>query len=247
MNRGRAVLSYLLKPSGIHRLGGLRFLHYYKAHPFFIVNLLRNSQSQIGQDVFVACQLGLWKKSSTTRYFVEFGATDGINLSNTYTLEKIFKWQGLLIEPARIWKDRLISNRSSSLDFRCVYSESGKKIEFNESRDAVYSTILHFSENDAHAKERTNGESYLVETVTLNDALTDHGAPVIIDYLSIDTEGSEFQILQSIDFNKWFFRVITVEHNYMPQRILINELLTEHGYKRVFENLSYMDDWYIKC
>jgi hypothetical protein len=87
----------------------------------------------------------------------------------------------------------------------------------------------------------------MVDTVTLNDVLIQHRAPAVIDYLSIDTEGSEFLILQSIDFDHWSFKVITVEHNYMPQRNLIYKLLAQNGYKRVLEHISLMDDWYIKC
>jgi len=243
----RKFVLYLLSPLGIHRQGDFVLLFHFRQHLFFTFRLLRASRSQISQDVFVSCQLRLWEEQVRPKFFVEIGATDGVNLSNTYILEKIFKWDGLLIEPARIWKEQLIANRSSGLDFRCVFIETGKKIAFNESANPVYSTILNFSDNDAHSQKRAGGREYLVETVTLNDVLVDHGAPTVIDYLSIDTEGSEFQILQTVDFNKWQFRVITVEHNYTPQRILINELLTHHGYTKVFEDISHMDDWYIKC
>ena len=247
MINGRAVLSLLLKPAGINRLGGLRLLRHFGAHPMFTVRMLRASKSQIFQDVFVACQLGLWDKSRAPGYFVEFGATDGISMSNTYVFEKLFGWNGLLIEPARIWKSQLIKNRASSLDFRCVFDLSGERVAFNESENAVYSTIQDFSQNDKHAEERINGGQYLVDTISLNDVLEDHNAPKTIDYLSIDTEGSEYQILQALDFGAWTFRVITVEHNYTDQRSKIYELLTRNGYKRVLENISYMDDWYVKC
>ncbi len=209
--------------------------------------MLRASKSQIFQDVFVACHLKLWKRTSAPRYFVEFGATDGITMSNTYLFEKHFGWKGLLIEPARVWKERLIENRSCDFDFRCVYNVSGEIIEFNESENAVYSTIDNLSKNDTHAEERVTGGKYLVETVTLSDVLKEHDAPRVIDYLSIDTEGSEFLILKALDFNLWKFKVITVEHNYTPQRASINELLTRNGYKRILEKISFMDDWYVEC
>ena len=72
-------------------------------------------------------------------------------------------------------------------------------------------------------------------------------SPTTIDYLSIDTEGSEYDILKSVNFDKWEFRIITVEHNYTANRNLIYNLLTANGYKRIFENISLMDDWYVKC
>jgi FkbM family methyltransferase len=246
MRKVRAVLVFLLRPMGITQVGGLRLLRYFGTHPFFTLSMLRGSKSQICQDVFVACHLKLWKKTSAHRYFVEFGATDGVAMSNTYIFEKRFGWKGLLIEPARVWKSRLIENRSCDLDFRCVFNVTGENIEFNESEDAVYSTIQHFSQTDTHFEKREIGSKYLVETVTLHDVLESHNAPKVIDYLSIDTEGSEFLILKALDFSLWTFRVITVEHNFTPQRELINELLTLNGYRRVLDNISYMDDWYIK-
>jgi hypothetical protein len=86
-----------------------------------------------------------------------------------------------------------------------------------------------------------------VPTVTLNDMLEEHGAPAVIDYASIDTEGSEFDILSALDFDRWSFRVMTIEHNFAPQREDIHKLLTEKGYRRVLEAISRFDDWYVKA
>ena len=89
------------------------------------------------------------------------------------------------------------------------------------------------------------GESYLVSTVSLNDLLEEHQAPSLIDYISIDTEGSEFDILNSLDFDKWSFRTLTVEHNFAEQRDHIYQLLTANGYLRVNTEMSRFDDWYV--
>ena len=53
----------------------------------------------------------LCKKSGKKNFFVEFGATNGITHSNTYMLEKELNWDGILVEPARIWHEELIMNR----------------------------------------------------------------------------------------------------------------------------------------
>jgi hypothetical protein len=79
----------------------------------------------------------------------------------------------------------------------------------------------------------------------LNDLLLKYDAPKNMDYLSIDTEGSEFEILENFNFSKYSFKVITCEHSYEPKRDKIFELLTSKGYARVYEGLSKWDDWYI--
>ena len=207
--------------------------------------LLRNlggSKSQLRQDLFVLAQLGFKRDG----YFVEFGATNGVGLSNTHILEKSFGWRGILAEPAKCWHSQLKANRSAIIETRCVWSVSGAVLKFNEVDDPELSTIEQFSSGDLHQKARESGKSYEVQTVSLNDMLEQHQAPSDMDYLSIDTEGSEFEILQKLDFNKYRFRVITCEHNYTPMREEIFNLLSRHGYVRKFTELSRFDDWYVK-
>ena len=84
-----------------------------------------------------------------------------------------------------------------------------------------------------------------MDTITLNDLLREHGAPSVIQYLSIDTEGSEFEILRNFDFNLWHIEIITIEHNFSSNRGKIHELLTRNGFVRVLEDISCWDDWYI--
>ena len=67
----------------------------------------------------------------------------------------------------------------------------------------------------------------------------------LVDLVSIDTEGSEYDILSTVDFDRWSFRVMTVEHNHEPQRDQVVALLTSKGYRRVFEAVSRFDDWYV--
>jgi FkbM family methyltransferase len=202
---------------------------------------IEDIKSQIGQDVFALYCLN-FKKGG---YFLEFGATNGVDLSNTYLLEKDFGWRGILAEPARVWHEDLVANRTASIDFDCVWSKSCEVINFTVAPDAEYSTISSFTQKDAHASSRSKGEIYSVKTISLNDLLSRHGAPSIIDYLSIDTEGSELEILRAFDFEQYAISVITCEHNFSSQRSEIFELLTSNGFIRVFEGFSRWDDWYI--
>jgi len=206
------------------------------------MKLKEKSHSQIKQDLFVLKELE-YKKNG---FFVEFGATNGIDLSNSFLLESKFSWQGILAEPGRIWRNELRKNRpNAKIEERLVWKDSGSKLLFNETAMVEFSTINLLSNRDVHRGHRENGGKYEVETISLNDLLSKHEAPSIIDYLSIDTEGSEYEILSGLDFGKYGFRVITCEHNYSKQRNLIYKLLTKHGYARKHEEISLFDDWYV--
>ncbi len=199
------------------------------------------SYSQLFQDLLVLYFL----RNKSNGYFVEFGAADGIFLSNTYLLEKNFSWTGIICEPARSWESALRRNRSSTVDCRCVFGSTGLQLPFLDVEKNELSTLQSYSQSDLHAPNRTSGSEYLVETVSLETLLDQHNAPHIIDYLSIDTEGSEFDILKIFNFKKYQFRVITVEHNYTEARGEIYNLLLTNGYSRVFKDLSGFDDWYV--
>ena len=200
--------------------------------------LASQSKSQIGQDLFVLATLGFPKEG----YFVEFGATDGVSLSNSFLLAQEFGWTGILAEPARNWHAALTANRADAIiDHRCVWKESGAQLDFTEAREGERSGATALMP----LSWRLGGSTYPVQTISLSELLEVHGAPTVIDYLSIDTEGSEHDILSVFDFSRFRFRVITVEHNYGPQRELIYKLLTSKGYRRVHEEVSRWDDWYV--
>lgn len=203
---------------------------------------LQKSKSQYGQDLFVLAELGAKRGG----YFVEFGATDGVRLSNTHLLEREFGWTGILAEPAQCWHKDLRKERQCVIDKRCVWSASGQTLQFTESASAMLSTISKFSDGDHMTHKRASAREYTVETISLADLLQEHNAPRQIDYMSVDTEGSEFDIMNSFDFSLYDIRVITCEHNFTDSRDRIQALLTSAGYVRKFENMSGMDDWYVK-
>jgi FkbM family methyltransferase len=197
------------------------------------------SKSQLGQDLLALSVFGPNHKG----YFVEFGATDGLENSNSFLLESSFGWDGILCEPGRNWHDALKRNRTSVVDTRCVFSKSGLEVEFLEVEVGGLSTISGFGVSDGH--DRRNNRSYLVETVSLEDLLVQNRAPNHIDFLSIDTEGSEYEILRDFDFRKFTFGLICVEHNYTDNRLNVFRLLREKGYKRIYPEISAFDDWFV--
>jgi len=201
-----------------------------------------HSKAQLHQDIFVLLVTNFKKNG----FFVEFGATNGVELSNTLLLEKSYGWNGILAEPARIWHKDLLKNRKASIETNCVWKTSGDIVNFNMVDMAELSTITEFSDRDGHHKQRENGMTYDIETISLNDLLKKHNAPKQIDYLSIDTEGSEFEILNNFDFNEYNISIITCEHNYTDDREKIFSLLSSNGYTRRFTGFSKWDDWYLK-
>ena len=215
-----------------------------EAHLRDALELFPESQSQINQDFFVLTALG-YKRNG---FFVEFGAADGKSLSNTWLLEKSFDWTGILAEPGRCWREALrTSGRNAALEYDCVWTTTGETLNFVEPDSHLISTIEDFRDGDhlARFRSKASASTYKVRTISLNDLLEKHRAPAEIDYLSIDTEGSEFDILNSFDFARYRFRAITCEHNFTSQRDEIHSLLTRNGYRQVFSELSQQDSWYL--
>lgn len=201
----------------------------------------RHSTAQLGQDIWVLEQSGFKREG----YFVEFGATNGILLSNTYLLETAFDWSGLCAEPNPIFFAQLQRNRNCITAPDCIAGETGQTVTFIAADE--YGGIADYAASDSHADKRAayaqSGHTLELTTLSLHDFLTKHGAPQQIDYLSIDTEGSEYDILAAFPFDQWDIRLITVEHNFTPMRDKIAALLQAQSYSRTEAK---WDDWYVK-
>ncbi len=200
------------------------------------------SPSQLGQDLWVL-ERSAFKRGG---YFVEFGATDGVRLSNTYLLECVMGWQGICAEPNPQFHDGLHRSRRCVVSDACVGATTGEWVDFVLA--AEFGGFAQDMARDMHAQTREaywNLESNRArfQTTSLHDLLVRHQAPREIDYLSIDTEGSELAILAAFPFDRWNIRLITVEHNYSPDRESIRQLLEPLGYRRTE---AQWDDWYEK-
>ena len=201
------------------------------------------SPSQLGQDRFVLWAVG---EKHGQGFFVEFGAADGRELSNTYLLERKFNWRGIVAEPNPTYHAALRRNRRCDISDRCVWSRGDEVLQFQavESYPPL-STLTEFRSADQH--DRSQSESINVATITLNDLLRSRQAPRQIDYISIDTEGSELAILEAFDFHAYDVSVFTIEHNFTPAREKIKRLMEANGYVRVLEIFSRWDDWYVRA
>lgn len=207
----------------------------------FCLRHAADSSSQYFQDLWVAYELG----SMRNGFFVEFGAANGKHASNSLYLEDKLGWTGILVEPARIWRPALHENRRGAIDERCVWKESGHKVTFNQAPVALHSTIHAYSDGDALAHTRANGIHYEVETVSLIDLLRFWNAPRRIQYISIDTEGSEPDILEAFDFSAYDVALFTIEQRRSNEE-QIAELMASNGYAPKFPYFSRYDGWYAK-
>lgn len=169
--------------------------------------------SQAGQDVWVLQQI-------PKGFFVDVGAHDGVESSNTYALEKV-GWSGVCIEPNPVSYNTLFFNRSGSKANVAAGTGTGPR------------------------------------EMSLVDILIATNCPDVIDYLSIDVDGGELDVLKSMNFYKYYVRLMTIEHNAYSEGTArqeqIFEYLTKQGFRRVRKDVKCLDpnwfgliyeDWY---
>ena len=215
------------------------------------INSIRNKKdikSQLYQDMFASFVIG----DKFDKTFFEFGATNGIDLSNSYTLEKYLNWEGALSEPSPQWHDELKKNRpQTNIISECIWSESNKELNFFVSDVGVLSSLEDFKESDkismpGNTQARLkSGKSIIVKTISLNDIIEKQFNSKTPSYISIDTEGSEYEILKNFNFKKYRPLVFTIEHNFTELQLKIDELMYLNEYIRVFKSLTVFDAWYV--
>jgi len=210
--------------------------------PAQLERLKKCAVSQLGQDLWVLEQTN-YKQNG---FFVEFGATDGVLLSNSWLLEKKFGWKGICAEPNPKFFNQLKENRNCIVSNACIGATTGEEIEFVFA-DAYGGMKKHISiDNNEHRRAgyaELSDANVTMETISLNDFLLQHNAPQEIDYLSIDTEGSELDILETFPFDGWNIKMLTIEHNFTEQRADIRALMKHNGYHYIEMQ---WDDWYYK-
>jgi FkbM family methyltransferase len=209
----------------------------------FASSIAQRCRSELLQDAWV-----LWRTNGKEGgFFVEFGAADGLNRSNTYLLEWSYKWSGIVAEPHPDFGETLRRNRGCFVSSKCVYSRTGETVDFLAARHRRLSRIASIEAlDDLEAMRQRDSKTIRVEAISLNDLLAEAGAPSDIDYISMDTEGSELEILRGFDFNRWNVRLFTIDHNFSERRHEINALLERNGYTQVWPEIAQFDDWYIK-
>ena len=187
---------------------------------------------EYAQDLWVVLTLG---RGKTSGYYVDVGSGDGIEDSNTYLLDRM-GWQGVCIEPFPSNMER----RTCQLFPQPVFSESGKKVLFRAAGD-----VGGIDSHLGRYKDRL-GDAPLVDlvTATLDEILEKAKAPSWIDYMNIDVEGAEYEVLRGFSLDRYQIGAFTIEHNFeIEKRELVHKLLAANGYVRV--RSWEVDDWYV--
>lgn len=205
---------------------------------------MNNSKSQIQQDLILDQQIF---RGKTEGVFVEVGALDGFGASNTWFFEMERNWTGLLIEPNPVeFNKRNRHPRPNSIFENCAISDVEMDINFLsiEGPCNVLSGIMEFYNSqhleriDTELKMYSNHpeghelysrkEQIPMKAVRLQTLFSKHNLTKI-DFISIDVEGAELQVLNSINFDKVDIDVFMIENNYGLEKE--TEFLLSKGYK----------------
>jgi len=186
-----------------------------------------NFASQSGQDKIIKNSFFRSKKNG---YFVEIGAFDGVLGSNCFHFEKFLNWEGIAFEPSNIQFEKLKNNRKCHLINKAIASEE-KEVEFLEVEEGYtqMSGILNekfISEETIKKDPRSKTKKISITTTTFEKSVNNDRE---IDYLSIDIEGGEMELLNSIDFEKYSIKVISVENN----------SIEKISFKKFFDNKNF--------
>lgn len=197
-------------------------------------NLLLQSKSENGQDLF-ALFSNKYKQVGT---FLEFGAYDGVTFSNTFLLEKQLNWSGVLIDPIPRHFEEMKMNRDCISIHAAVTPNKKKFVKILESPASILSKPI--------SKRSVTDKTHRVPAFTLTEIIDKYFSSTSLDFLSIDVEGEDLEILASVDLSKYEINSISVEHN---NRIDSEELLKymkESGYELVWKEYSGNDFWFVR-
>jgi len=210
-----------------------------------MINLPRY-YSQCGQDKLID---DLLRKRNGT--FVDVGAADGETNSNTLFFEEYRDWHGLLIEPHPAAAEACHARRSSPVAECAILSRSDNYLTEFRAITGEYSQMsyaidradrMNIDRIAKYAEKSPLKESIIMVQVCPLQALLDKFSIHHIDYLSIDTEGADLDVLQTIDWTRTTATVISTEKQANP--IPIDSFLTSIGY-RLIHDLGWENIWHI--
>lgn len=185
-------------------------------------------------------------------FFIELGANDGFTQSNTYYLEKIRGWSGILIEPVPHLYQQAVKKRPKSRVFHCAcvapdYAEDTITLFDANLMSIVKQSLGDEVAEEAHltaASEFQQPQEITVPIRTLNSIL-EECHPEKIDFLSLDVEGYEVEVLRGLDLTRFkpqYMLIESFESYGLSTRAEIDALILD--YYEPIEQMSYHDVFY---
>jgi FkbM family methyltransferase len=180
--------------------------------------------------------------------FIEVGANNGFSQSNTYYLERLLGWSGVLIEGIPMLYEACRKLRTRSHVFNCALVAADYPLPFVEMHFANLMSVVEGSMGEAtrQADHLRKGlevqkldKTYTVQVParTLTSVLDEVPSLAPIDFLSLDVEGYELQVLKGLDLAKYQPRYILVECNfwedidrYLAPHYSLVKKMTHHDY-----------------
>lgn len=200
-------------------------------------------KSQAGQDTY--CN-EIFFRNKKKGVFIDIGAHDGISFSNSWYFEKKLKWTGICIECNPVIFEKLKENRRCTCIYGCISDVEGavkfRQVENNRGFEMLSGIESKFDPKDIKRLDNRNAAFTIIDVPSykLNNILEEHRL-FYIDFLSLDVEGAEFDILKTIDFDRFHIRVMTIENNYKKPDIRL--FLESHGFRYITR--VHVDDIYL--
>lgn len=169
-------------------------------------------------------------------FFVDVGANEPQKESQTWHLEQV-GWTGVLIEPQPDLAEELRRQRKGQVfAVACSRPEhAGRSMRLH-----VAGAFSSFSANLAVTGVRAE-RAIDVPVRTLDDVLEEAQAPAPLDFLSVDVEGHEIEVLRGFDFGKW-----------RPRLVLLEDHVVDLGKHRFMQSAGYrlvrrtgLNGWYV--
>lgn len=191
--------------------------------------------SHIGQDQWV-CEVFKYKRAG---YFLDFGGFEGLLHDNTFYLEKFLGWRGILVEPNPVPYASACAVRNCITVNAALHRESRKSLQFTDSH-GLSSFVEHIdSDSNATLRREISQKIFNVDTINPTELLDRFNAPELIDYMSLDVEGAELDVLKAFDFDKYKVALLSIEHNHNHEKA---NSIRVHLKKWGYEYVSHFND-----
>lgn len=189
-------------------------------------------------------------------FYVDVGCNHPRFISNTFLLYRR-GWRGICIDAnaALIKKYRYIRPRDEAVC--ALVSDKKEEKEFVELTNNVLSSVETEHLEDWQSKGQQVIAKHRMQTCTLTEILDKNNAPAMIDILSVDVEGYDWEALRSWDFERYIPRMIVVEADDFdaatPDKHYIYQFLIQKNYVfkgSILTNLYFMqtgsETWEVK-